>query len=122
MTDYEQLQFAVWGDASGQNDLVWYRADATGAAYIELSKHREYGKYNIHTYGTKNGKLIGLNATSAEVLLPQIQSSVTKLGQGQFSIDITGVPDSISAIKVPVWSDKDGQNDIIWYTATKIAS
>ncbi|WP_032674012.1 GBS Bsp-like repeat-containing protein, partial [Streptococcus sobrinus] len=38
-----------------------------------------------------------------------------------FDVLITNVSDSkgISAVKVPVWTDKDDQDDILWYDATK---
>ncbi|MFV8044690.1 GBS Bsp-like repeat-containing protein [Streptococcus pluranimalium] len=116
---YDKVQFAVWGDDKGQNDLVWYTADNTGAAFVELSKHKEYGQYHIHTYGTKSGKMVGLNAMSIEVLKPQVNASVTKLSNGNYNVVVTNVPNDIVSIKVPVWSENNGQDDIIWYNATK---
>ena len=40
-----------------------------------------------------------------------------------FDILVTNVsnPGSLKAVKVPVWSTQGGQDDIIWYTATKQA-
>ncbi|MGQ7355391.1 hypothetical protein ACTGXY_11420, partial [Streptococcus suis] len=32
---------------------MWYNADQTGAAYADLRKHRDYGKYQIHTYANR---------------------------------------------------------------------
>ena len=37
ITAGESLKFAVWSDNNDQDDLVWYDADASGAAYIDLS-------------------------------------------------------------------------------------
>ncbi|WP_420705751.1 GBS Bsp-like repeat-containing protein [Streptococcus sp. HF-1907] len=39
----EQVKFAVWSDKNGQGNLVWYDADAKGAAYVQLSRHKDYG-------------------------------------------------------------------------------
>ena len=40
---------------------------------------------------------------------------------GTFTIKISGLsaPDGIQSVRVPVWSNQDGQDDIIWYTAEK---
>ncbi len=51
----------MWSDENGQDDIVWYNADQTGVAYVDLRKHRDYGKYNIHTYVNRNGKMVYLN-------------------------------------------------------------
>ena len=31
---------------------------------IDLSNHKGYGVYHVHTYESKNGKMIGLNGTT----------------------------------------------------------
>ena len=38
ITAGESLKFAVWSDNNDQDDLVWYDADASGAAYIDFIK------------------------------------------------------------------------------------
>ncbi|HRK76168.1 MAG TPA: GBS Bsp-like repeat-containing protein, partial [Streptococcus parasuis] len=63
----EVIKFAVWSDENGQDDIVWYNADQTGAAYADLRKHRDYGKYNIHTYVNRNGKMVYLNEIVVDV-------------------------------------------------------
>ncbi len=73
-TPTDSLKFAVWSDGNGQDDLVWYPADATAAAYIDLSKHKSLGLYHIHTYN-KNG---GLNAMTVTVPSPEVVTEVVK--------------------------------------------
>ncbi len=116
----ESIKFAVWSANNGQDDLVWYNADAAGAAYVELSKHKSYGAYYIHTYAfTPAAK--GLNAMTITVPEPQVTTSISKASEGHFDILVKNVPATITSISVPVWSDKNGQDDLRWYGATQTA-
>lgn len=119
ITAGESLKFAVWSDNNDQDDLVWYDADASGAAYIDLSNHKDYDIYNIHTYSFKNGQTTGLNAMTVTVARPEVTTNITQTSNGNFTITISNVPDSITSILVPVWSDNNGQDDIKWYSATQ---
>ncbi|HEL2111512.1 TPA: GBS Bsp-like repeat-containing protein, partial [Streptococcus suis] len=71
----EVVRFAVWSDKNSQDDIIWYSADQTGAAYVELKKHKDYGLYHIHTYSDRSGRFTGLNATSINVAAPKPVSS-----------------------------------------------
>ncbi|MDY3823798.1 MAG: GBS Bsp-like repeat-containing protein [Streptococcus sp.] len=115
----EVIKIAVWSDLKGQDDLKWYTADKLGAAYVELKNHRDYGKYNIHTYADRSGRMVGLNATELTVKMPKINLGITGKNATGFDISISNVPNTISSIKVPVWSDHNGQDDLVWYTAAK---
>ncbi|MDR0886285.1 MAG: GBS Bsp-like repeat-containing protein [Clostridiales Family XIII bacterium] len=52
----KQVEFAVWGNPSGQNDIRWYKATKTSnGTYkftVPVSNHKEKGIYNIHAYAT----------------------------------------------------------------------
>ena len=117
----KKIKYAVWTDNGGQDDLVWYTADQVGAAYIDLSKkHRAYGLYNIHTYSQDvTGKMSGLNARQFTILKPTVSTSFNVQTNGIVDIVVSNVRGDISSIKVPVWSDLGGQNDIKWYQATQ---
>ncbi|MBM7643016.1 GBS Bsp-like repeat-containing protein [Streptococcus loxodontisalivarius] len=117
----EKIMFAVWGDPNDQNDLIWYTASAAGAAYIDLSKHKEYGKYNIHTYANRNGQMVGLDTTTITIAT-DVKVAVTSKSTDAFTITVSNVPDSISSVTIPVWTDNNNQDDIKWYTAQKTAS
>ncbi|NQJ67737.1 hypothetical protein HO544_00510 [Streptococcus suis] len=118
----EVIRFAVWSDKNSQDDIIWYSADQTGAAYVELKKHKDYGLYHIHTYSDRSGRFTGLNATSINVAAPKPVSSKAVLKtESSFEVTVTDVPSHISSVSVPIWSDNKGQDDIIWYTAQKRA-
>ncbi|MFZ1758122.1 MAG: GBS Bsp-like repeat-containing protein, partial [Streptococcus suis] len=141
----EVIKFAVWSDENGQDDIVWYNADQTGAAYADLRKHRDYGKYNIHTYVNRNGKMVYLNAvsideqtigtnvsrntaSSASNIRINTTTEVKPTGtitienvndaQGTFDVRVTNIssPKDIASIILPTWSQS---NDLRWYEATR---
>lgn len=119
----ETVKFAVWSALKGQDDLVWYDANAAGAAYVDLSKHRDYGKYYVHTYSFISGQApVGLNGMSVTVAQPEVKTTISKTSTGNFDIVVTNVPDIITSVTIPVWSAKQGQDDLKWYSATKVGT
>lgn len=121
-----KVLFPVWGEKNGQNDLVWYTAEKT-APYtykkvINISDHKETGKYKIHCYGSENGKSVFL--TSGETEIEGITGTLeTTVDQDSGIIEIKvadlSAPSEITSVQVPVWSEKNGQDDLVWYTASK---
>ena len=109
----------MWSDENGQDDIVWYNADQTGAAYADLRKHRDYGKYNIHTYVNLNGKMVYLNEIVVDV---KASGTVTienvNDAQGTFDVRVTNIssPKDIASVILPTWSRSD---DLRWYEATR---
>ena len=114
-----------------QDDIIWYdgvkQSDGTYKVNVKLSDHRnERGVYNIHLYYVEsNGQLQGVAGT--QVTLPEARLSgdlhISNQSEAGFDVLVTNVSNlgSLKAVKVPVWSTQGGQDDIIWYTATKQA-
>lgn len=118
----EVIKFAVWSDENGQDDIVWYNADQTGAAYVDLRKHRDYGKYNIHTYVNRNGKMVYLNEIVVDVKASgTITISNVDSQTGSFDITISNItaPRGLTKVYVPTWTEAGGQDDIKWYEANR---
>jgi hypothetical protein len=121
------IQFAVWSDANGQDDIIWYTAKKSSGSYtadISIASHRGTGTYNAHCYARlDNGALVYLGETKFDVPSASASSvSVSGIdkGSGTFTVTISGVeaPLGVKKITVPVWSKAD-QSDIHWYTASK---
>ena len=118
----EVIKFAVWSDENGQDDIVWYNADQTGAAYADLRKHRDYGKYNIHTYVNRNGKMVYLNEIVVDVKASgTITISNVDSQTGSFDVTISNItaPRGLTKVYVPTWTEAGGQDDIKWYEANR---
>ncbi|WP_423215601.1 GBS Bsp-like repeat-containing protein [Streptococcus equinus] len=112
-----KIMFAVWSESNGQDDLIWYTADSHGHAVAKYTG--SYGTYNIHTYQNLNGKMIGLNGRTIDVPKPSAKVSITKLDGTTYKVTVSDVPVYITSIQLPTWTEKDGQDDIIWYGTTQ---
>lgn len=120
------VQFAVWADQGGQDDLKWYKAsrysDGSYACTVPISNHRQKGSYNVHAYAVlSDGSSQILRGGSFRVdKTPSASVKVTKVdeGTGAFDIVISNIsaPAGVEKIQVPVWH-AGNQSDIRWYTA-----
>lgn len=114
-----KIMFAVWSEVNGQDDLIWYTADSNG--HVVAKYTGSYGKYNIHTYAVIKGQMTCISATSIDVPKPSAKAKITKESSTTYKVTITDVPVYIDSIQVPTWTEKNGQDDIQWYKATKAA-
>lgn len=125
------VKLPIWSSQGGQDDVIWYDAtkqiDGTYKLSVDIRRHKNNrGEYNIHMYYVQSdGSLQGVTGTTTKVEEPKYSVTGTiniqnKTSQG-FDVLITNASDSngISRVKVPIWTDKGGQDDIIWYDATK---
>ena len=125
------VKLPIWSSQGGQDDIIWYDAakqtDGTYKLSVDIRRHKNNrGEYNIHMYYVQSdGSLQGVTGTTTKVEEPKYSVTGTiniqnKTSQG-FDVLITNASDSngISRVKVPIWTDKGGQDDIIWYDATK---
>ena len=125
------VKLPVWSSQGGQDDIIWYDAakqnDGSYKLSVDIRRHKNNrGEYNIHMYYVQSdGSLQGVTGTTTKVEEPKYSVTGTiniqnKTSQG-FDVVITNASDSngISRVKVPIWTDKGGQDDIIWYDAAK---
>jgi|GEM_PF-1172663 len=128
----KEVLVPVWSEQNGQDDIVWYQATKQGEGVykvtVKVSDHKNNsGNYHVHLYYLlDNGEQRGVGATMTEVEAPKpvettgIISIANKSSQG-FDVLITNASSTqdIKEVLVPVWSEQNGQDDIIWYQATK---
>lgn len=125
----QKVQFPVWSKVSGQDDLKWYNAnkvdDHTYSYTFNLSNHKGLGTYYIHAYSLdKNNKKTFLTSTEIDIKQPAVESIDVKKdaeNAGKFKVVITGLSNEkcVKNVVVPIWSEKNGQDDLKWYTAQK---
>ena len=124
---YEKVMIPVWSEANGQDDLVWYSAkkgsDGNWTYTVDLTAHNSTGRYQIHVYGTKAGKQTLIANTTANVAklpdtkTPMVKAVVSeKLGTMQITVVNAG---AYEKVMIPVWSEANGQDDLVWYSAKK---
>lgn len=117
-----KFQTAVWSDENGQDDIKWYNWDTTNLS-VALSNHKGYGTYHVHTYLNQDNKMQGLSGQSFTLEKPapaKISTQVTKISDKTVDISISGLPNYISSVKIPTWSEVNGQDDLKWYQAQKV--
>jgi len=130
----KELLIPTWSDKNWQDDLVWHKAirqsDGSYRATIKASDHKnEDGKYNVHVYYVDNDNQRNyITETTAEVRQARRSGTIViqnnNKDTGTFDVIIKDVysPKGVRTVQVPTWSDKDGQDDIRWYEATRQAN
>ena len=88
------------------------------ARSLLADNHRwiSYVSYN----GTR--RYVDLGAVAEAVAKPRGNIAIESYDNGDFSVVISNVSDQngILGVSVPIWSEKNGQDDIIWYNATRL--
>lgn len=127
---YQSVLIPTWSEKSGQDDIVWYKADKhlDGSFRIDIhpSQHKnDSGIYHSHIYAhAAGGNLVALDAKSYKVETTTLspKTSIQQLTENHYQISITGIPSEVASVLVPTWSENNGQDDIVWYKATKQAN
>ena len=128
------VQVPIWSEKDGQDDIRWYEAtrQANGnyKVTVQVVNHKySTGLYNVHLYYIQNdGSQIGVGGTQTKVTLsePKADLAITGLNNATGSYDVVisnlVAPRGFKEVLVPTWSEKNGQDDIIWYKAAKQAN
>lgn len=121
------VKFAVWSEASGQDDLKWYDAKLNGNQYtyqVDTANHKDsIGKYFVHAYASDERgifQIVGhttLNVTESKAA-PQLLATVNP-DKETVTLKLKHWSEG-GEVLLPTWGEKDGQNDIQWYAANKI--
>ncbi|WP_175063682.1 GBS Bsp-like repeat-containing protein [Streptococcus salivarius] len=128
---FKEVLVPTWSEKNGQDDIIWYKAakQANGAYKVTVrsSNHKgDSGLYNSHVYLVDNdGKYIGLGGKQVTLDITKTQGTLTiannDKNRGTFDVLITNLtnPSGISGVLIPVWSEQNGQDDLVWHNATK---
>ena len=132
---YKEVKIPFWSHANGMKDIIWYtptrQADGSYTVTAKASDHENAdGKYEAQVfYVDANGQnkfvkkaFIDYKNQSRPTASLLIQNN--NKDAGTFDVIIKDVynPKGVRTVQVPTWSDKDGQDDIRWYEATRQAN
>ena len=129
---YKEVKIPFWSHANGMKDIIWYtptrQADGSYTVTAKASDHENAdGKYEAQVFyvdAQGQNKFIKKafidyknQSRPTGTLLIQNNNKDT----GTFDVIIKDVysPKGVQTVQVPTWSDKDGQDDIRWYEATR---
>ena len=130
----KEVLIPTWSNQNWQDDLIWHKAvrqsDGSYRATIKASEHKnDTGKYNVHVYYVDNDHQRNyITETTTEVRQSRLSGTIliqnNNKDTGTFDVIIKDVysPKGVQTVQVPTWSDKDGQDDIRWYEATRQAN
>ena len=123
-----------WSLVNGQDDLVWHKAsrqsDGSYRVTIKASDHKNsLGNYRADVYIVDNtNQRHYVTETIVDVKHNKPVGTISVVNNnkdtGTFDVIISDVYSSkgVRTVQVPIWSEKDGQDDIIWYEATRQAN
>lgn len=126
----KSVLFPTWTNARGQDDMKWYQGKYdnktdTWYADIEVKNHIDGGLTQTHVWATTaTGMRFVTNATF-NISKPILTDKVIDMSQaenGQFQLTLTvNEPETIEKVRIPLWTNHKGQDDIKWYTAVRQA-
>lgn len=123
-----------WSLVHGQDDLIWHKAtrqsDGSYRVTIKSDEHKNsLGNYRADLYivdNTNQRHYITETVVDVKHNKPIGTISIVNNNKdtGTFDVIISDVysPKGVRTVQVPTWSDKDGQDDIRWYEATRQAN
>ena len=125
----QEVRVPVWSDKDGQDDLTWYHADKQSdgsyKVHVDTASHKgDAGAYSVHLYYMLDGKRTYITETTATVPESQVAGKLTITNQTSNGFDVvvtnvSGGGKTVQEVRVPIWSDKNGQDDLTWYHADK---
>ena len=125
----QEVRVPIWSDKDGQDDLTWYHADKQSdgsyKVHVDTASHKgDAGTYSVHLYYMLDGKRTYITETTATVPESQVTGKLTITNQSSNGFDVvvtnvSGGGKEVKEVRVPIWSDKNGQDDLTWYHADK---
>ena len=127
--EVQEVRVPIWSDKNGQDDLTWYHADKQSdgsyKVHVDTASHKgDAGTYSVHLYYMLNGNRTYITETKATVPESQVTGKLTISNQTSNGFDVvvtnvSGGGKTVQEVRVPIWSDKNGQDDLTWYHADK---
>lgn len=124
-----KVKMPTWTLKDGQDDLVWHEATVSGTTasfYVNISDHNnETGKYLTHIYASDT-KGYESGASAGEVNVPEDKQGpeisnvrISEVTPNGYRVTCTVTDETgVARVKMPTWSDRNGQDDLVWHEAT----
>ena len=133
--NYKEIKIPFWSHAKGMDDIKWYtpvrQLDGSFKVVAKASDHENVdGRYEAQIfYYDAQGQRKFVQKAFAEYKKEQPLSGTLSIENnnkdtGTFDVIIKDVysPKGVRTVQVPIWSAKDGQDDIRWYEAARQAN
>ena len=119
----KKVQFAIWTDKNGQDDLIWHDASYSNGRYVynlKISEHNnERGLYIVHAYAwdTSDKSNHYGSSVNVEAESPAISDvKIENLSKDGYEVSCVATDNiGVTEVRFPTWTDNKGQDDIIWH-------
>lgn len=124
----KEVKMPTWTAKNDQDDLVWHIASISGNTatfYVPVSSHNnESGVYYTHVYVydingayALEGLTVRVPAVAEAPVIEKIETSnITMSG---YTVKVTfSAQLGVKEVKMPTWTEKNGQDDVVWHTAS----
>lgn len=119
--DLSSVSAAIWSEADGQDDLVWYpmteNADGNFTVKANLGVHRSTGRFIVHVF-SGNSFLTGGSLELEAAVPPSLHIEADKDDPNTAVVSVYNAF-GFTNVKAAVWGSKNYQNDIQWYEMQK---
>ena len=132
---YKEVKIPFWSHANGMKDIIWYtptrQADGSYTVTAKASDHENADcKYEAQVFyvdakgQNKFVKKAFIDYENQSRLTGTLLIQNNNKDTGTFDVIIKDVysPKGVRTVQVPIWSAKDGQDDIRWYEAARQAN
>ena len=123
---YTELTMPIWSAIGGHDDVQYIPATKTDSGDWEITVNtftfKDIGEFLVHVYGTINGdestkcKIGGITLVYDDILHMGIQREEGE----KVRISLYSVPKQYRCVRIPIWSEMNGQDDIIWLSAHQV--
>lgn len=123
----QRVRYAVWSDVNGQDDLKWFNGSYSASSKssslsYSASEFSSYGKYYVDVYAVNAvGRSVYIGGTTYNIDEPKGGSAEVEIDNaaGWFLVTANDIPSGVKGVEAAVWSSVNGQDDLVWYPATK---
>ena len=119
--DLSSVSAAIWSEADGQDDLVWYpmteNADGNFTVKANLGIHRSTGRFIVHVF-SGNSFLTGGSLELEAAVPPSLHVETDKDDPNTAVVSVYNAF-GFTNVRAAVWGSKNYQNDIQWYEMQK---
>ena len=121
----EEVRFAVWNEADGQDDLRWYKAEYSEDAFramVPAAVHTDAGDFHADAWAfMEDGTGLFAGETDFTVdrewsLAIAMTDADPSLGTASLMICQNRSDYEISSVQAAIWSEED-KSDLAWYQA-----
>lgn len=121
----EVARVAIWSDPD-QGDLRWVEMEQTADGFYRsptqsVRDYGGFGLYTMHAYVELGDGSNELASALRTALVARNCITVAHPARGRYSVSVEG-PSPSRDINIAVWSDRNGQDDLVWYPASRSGS